>query len=320
MVRCIALFCATLVSVYFTYGWMWTAADPLSDAATVRESATFAVALMAILLAHEMGHYVVARRHGFELSLPYFIPVPGLAFGTFGAIIGLESKPTSRTALLEMGAAGPIAGFVLSVICLALGMGEIGPATCPEAAAPLPGALAWVFEALNAVLAPLDALIAGLVEAPDEGHIVVSILGDPPVFKLLGQAMLGEAPGRFDELGPLTLAGWVGCLLTAMNLIPIGQLDGGHILNAIAPRRAELASKVILGLIFAAGVLSWPGWAVWGFVVLMLGAWRSLPVPMEEPLTRRAWVVAAIILVTFSLSFMPAPVSMDTMPDPCRGE
>jgi membrane-associated protease RseP (regulator of RpoE activity) len=317
--RCVALFCATLVSVYFTYGWMWSAGDPLGDWDTFVESATFACALMGILLAHEMAHYVVARRHGFELSLPYFIPVPFVAFGTFGAVIGLESRPTSRTALLEMGAAGPIAGALVAFACIAVGLGEIGPATCPEPA-DLPALLETVFGGLNRLLAPLDEFLAGFIDPPPEGHIVVSILGDPPILGLLGEAVLGEAPGRFDTLGPLTLAGWVGCLLTAMNLIPIGQLDGGHILNAIVPKHHPLISKVLLGLIFAAGFISWPGWAFWGFVVLMIRAWQSVEVPVEGALTLRAKLCVVAVLVAFGLTFMPAPVAIDTMPNPCLAE
>jgi len=312
--RCVALFCATLVSVYFTYGWMWSAGDPLGDGETIQESATFAVALMGILLAHEMAHYLVARRHGFELTLPYFIPVPFLAFGTFGAIIGLKSPPKSRTALLEMGAAGPLAGAAVAIFCIALGLGEVGPATCVEAIAQdAPTMVVWLFQLME----PIDRFLAQFIEAPPEGHLVVSILGDPPVFKLLGTWVLGEPPGRFDTLGPLTLAGWVGCLLTAMNLIPIGQLDGGHILNALFPDRASLISKVLLGLLFAAGVVAWPGWAFWAFVILLLRAFHALPVPAETRLTLRAKAVVVAVMVAFGLTFMHTPVAIDTMPDPC---
>ena len=101
----VLLFLATLLSVFLVYGYSWTAGDPLQDPETALQSAQFAVTLMGILLAHEMGHYLVALRHGFRLSLPYFLPFPA-AFGTFGAIIRLRSLPRSRTALLEMGAAG----------------------------------------------------------------------------------------------------------------------------------------------------------------------------------------------------------------------
>ncbi len=312
-VRSVALFCATLVSVWYTYGVMWAGGDPLRDPEVRAESAVFALALMGILLAHEMAHYVVARRHGFELSLPDFIPVPFVAFGTFGAIIRLRSMPTSRTALLEMGAAGPLAGALLAFVCIGLGLGEIGPAVCHEVADP-PAAVETVYRSLDALLAPLAACLPAM-EVP-EGHLPVSILGDPPVMKLLGEIILGQAPGRFDELGPLTLAGWVGCLLTAINLVPIGQLDGGHILNALMPRHALLLSKVLLGLVLAAGLL-WPGWFVWGVLVFWIGAWRSLPVPEGEALTLRARVTVVLVIIAFALTFMPSPITMDTMPDPC---
>ena len=194
-------FLLTLVSVYVTYGWLWEEGSPLSDPATMARSAVFASALMAILAAHELAHYWVAKRHGFALSLPYFIPFP-FAFGTLGAVIRLRSLPRTRTGLLEMGAAGPLAGAVLAFACLIVGLQGTVP-----------------------------------VEAPpivDEG-IEVLIFGNPEIMNWLGEWMTGSAPGRYDMLTPLALAGWVGCFLTALNLLPVGQLDGGHILGSTPP-------------------------------------------------------------------------------------
>ena len=115
--RSAVMFILTLCSVYLVYGFQWTVGNPLTDAQTAWDSFQFAVALMTILLCHEMGHYLVAKRHGFALSVPYFIPFP-FAFGTLGAVIHLKSLPKSRTALLEMGAAGPIAGFIVTTLCI----------------------------------------------------------------------------------------------------------------------------------------------------------------------------------------------------------
>ena len=123
------LFVATFACVFLVYGFQWTGSNPLTDADSATASAKFAGALMAILLAHEMAHYWVARAHGFALSLPYFLPFPA-AFGTFGAIIRLRSLPPSRTGLLEMGAAGPIAGFVVAAVAIVAGL----PGTVEHAA------------------------------------------------------------------------------------------------------------------------------------------------------------------------------------------
>lgn len=315
------LFLATLVSVYATYGWIWSAdGDPWSWGPTAKDSATFAVALMAILGAHELGHWFVARRHGFALSLPYFIPFPA-GFGTFGAIIRLRSLPRSRSALLEMGAAGPLAGMAVAVTCLALGLPatEAGVAALPalpEVSGTPPAA--WVtalVDALDAVLGwgPIPWVL-GLIASPvPEGHQPVLIFNNPPVMDLLGTWILGAPPGRFDTLGPLALAGWVGCFLTALNLVPIGQLDGGHVLNALMPDKAPRISRVVLGLVLAGGLL-WSGWVVWGALLWGLGAWHSLEVPGRPGLSRRAWLVAAITLAVFALTFRAQPLELDSLP------
>jgi membrane-associated protease RseP (regulator of RpoE activity) len=275
----LGLFLLTLGSVYLTYGWLWSEGSPLSDPQTMVDSAVFSVALMAILGAHELAHYWVARRHGFALSLPYFIPFP-FAFGTLGAVIRLRSLPKSRTALLEMGAAGPIAGAVLALACIAVGL----HGTLPVAAPPL----------------------------VDEGMDIL-IFGNPPIMDQLGVWVLGEAPGRYDVLTPLALAGWVGCFLTALNLLPIGQLDGGHILTGLSPRWAPLLSKWMLGLLLLAGFLFWEGWAVWAVLLLVMGAWENLEVPQTPGLTRRARWVAAVSVLFFFLCFMPQPIETETV-------
>jgi membrane-associated protease RseP (regulator of RpoE activity) len=275
----VGLFLLTLVSVYFTYGWLWSDGSPLRDGQTIRDSVVFALALMSILGAHELAHYWVARRHGFALSLPYFIPFP-MAFGTLGAVIRLRSLPKSRTALLEMGAAGPIAGAVLAFLYIGIGL----PGTIP-------------------------------IEAPPivEDGVEVLIFGNPVIMDQIGVFVLGQAPGRYDVLTPLALAGWVGCFLTALNMLPIGQLDGGHVLTGLCPRWAPWLSKIFLGLLFLAGVWFWTGWAIWGVLLLIMGAWENLEVPLEPPLSRRAVGVAIVAVVLMGLCLMARPLEMETV-------
>lgn len=326
--RAIGMFVLTLASVYLVYGYQWAGGDPLRDAYVAWQSVQFSVTLMAILLAHEMGHFLVARAHGFRLTLPYFLPFP-FAFGTLGAVIQLESLPRSRTALLEMGAAGPLAGFSLAILAMFVGLpGAEDPGTlqlpvtvaeellsqAQEVADP-----AWwepIVGVLMLPLALLEQLLVwtGAVPAVQPDSLPITILNNPPLMDLVGGLLNGEAPGRYAELDPVAFAGWVGCLLTAINLIPVGQLDGGHILNALMPGRAKLAARAGIGLLILAGVLLWPGWAVWGVMVWLMGAWRSLPVPEQPPLTLRAKAIAALTLVAFGLSFMPRPIEVESYP------
>lgn len=312
----VLLFVATLFSVYLVYGYNWAGGDPLSDPKVAADSARFALTLMGILLAHEMGHYLVALRHGFRLSLPYFLPFPA-AFGTFGAIIRLRSLPSSRTALLEMGAAGPLAGFAVALLAIALGL----PGTVEHAApqivwnpsAPLlepppPGALElaleWAFS---------RPPLSWLAPVPPEGTLPMLILANPLSMDLLGELLMGAPPGRYAVLSPVATAGWVGCLLTGINLLPIGQLDGGHILNALWPSRAQIVAKIGIFLALGAGLI-WSGWLVWGVLLLLLRAWVSLPVPHHPPPSMRSRLVAVAALLAFVLSFMPSPLVVENVP------
>lgn len=298
----VGLFFATLVSVYLVYGFLWTGGNPLNEADAAGKSAAFAGTLMAILLAHEMGHWIVARRHGFALSLPYFIPFPA-AFGTFGAVIRLRSLPKSRTALLEMGAAGPLAGFVVAALAMAIALPATGPA--PPLPEILPEPMLWPES-----LAPIHGILEWAFPTPPPGQIEVLIFANPPLMDLLGTWLLGAPPGRFDELAPMALAGWVGCLLTAMNLLPIGQLDGGHIMAGLWPKQSQRISKLVLGVVLAGGIF-WTPWAVWAGLLFFFRGYENLEVPQSPGLSRRAWVVLVLTVLAFALSFMPVPMESD---------
>lgn len=271
------LFVATFISVLFTYAYIWVDGEPLAPE-SLAEAASFAVALMSTLLAHEFAHYFVAKRHGFSTSLPLFIPFP-MAFGTLGAIIRLDSDPESRGALLEMGAAGPIAGFVVAVGCLFVGL----PST----------------EAI-----PVE--IAAEVFA---GSDVVTVFANPLIMDLVGQATIGSGPGVLDKLSPIALAGWVGCFLTAINMLPIGQLDGGHIMSAVSPRFAPAVSKATLLLMVVVGWYFWLGWTVWGAIIYFTGASEGIEIEGSSVLGGRNWLCLVAALVALCLSFMLSPIT-----------
>lgn len=277
--KSVTMFVVTLFSVFLVFGYQWTAGDPLKNSETAIQSLKFSVALMMILLSHELGHYIVARRHGFKLSLPYFIPFP-FAFGTLGAVISLKSLPKNRTALLEMGAAGPIAGFVASAIAILIGM----PNT------------------LNHKLPLIEP-----------GTEQIMILADPPLMKGIGHIVLGEPLSPFATLDPIAFAGWVGCMLTAINMLPIGQLDGGHICNAIFPKFSRIISKYFILLLFL-GTIFWPGWLIWGLMLLLMGAWRGIPMECQQPLTQRSKWIAIGAVVSLLFSFMLRPIQIKEVP------
>jgi membrane-associated protease RseP (regulator of RpoE activity) len=233
----------------------------------------FACTLLAILLAHELGHYLMCRRYGIEASLPYFLPFPSF-IGTLGAFIRIRSRIRSRAELFDIGVAGPIAGFVVAI----------------------------------------PVLIAGVLlsrVAPQVTHASDIQLGMPLVFYLCAP-LLHVAGAHVASLGdvywhPVAVAAWTGFLATALNLLPGGQLDGGHILYAVFPRAHKYASR---GLIVALLVMSpflWAGWLVWS--VMLLGFGRRHPYVSVSPgLTRGRKLLAVGALAILVVSFMPAPL------------
>lgn len=261
------LFFATCCTVFLVYGLGWQ--DPGAVGVVGGRALLFTVALMSILLIHELGHVVIALRHGFAIGWPWFLPFPFFV-GTLGAVIRLRETPRTRTGLLEMGAAGPLAGLI-AVVGIALVWAWVVPAPAPE------GSL---------ILA--TPLLLHLV------HGVVHQAWAPAV----------------SSTDPLGFAAWIGCLVTAMNLFPLGQLDGGHVASALAPRRAGLIGWCVTAALLAAGFW-WPGWAVWVAVLHLMGARHATPVrdPTSPPTARAHWVAIASF-VAFLLTFTPVPLQI----------
>jgi membrane-associated protease RseP (regulator of RpoE activity) len=262
----VLLFLATFLSAWASYCEMLFQ-NPFTHLAVAREALVYAASLLTVLSAHEMGHFIVGRRNGLKMSAPYFIPLP-FGFGTLGAVIRLGSLPSSRTALLRMSAAGPLSGAVAAFVFLGAG------------------------------------LLRSHGTAPVEAGAV--LYADPPILKLMSLYLLGTRLDPFTILHPMALAGWVGCLVTFINLLPVGQLDGGHIATALWPRWARRLSVALLALVALSG-LYWPGWAVWSLVILILGAWRNVPVPARPRLERTDLLMALGAVVVFGLTFMPSP-------------
>lgn len=312
----VALFAATVVTV-FQAGTMWAATDGIdvswSGLATGQVPVrmlvrgwVFAVPLLSILLAHEFGHYIAARIHRVRASLPFFIPMPFGMFGTMGAVIAMRERIASRRALLDIGAAGPIAGMIVAI----------------------------------------PTLVWGLMHS--EVHVVTGSglqEGQSLLYFLLKRLTVGPIPEGSDVfLHPTALAGWTGLFVTMINLLPVGQLDGGHIAYALLQQRAHRVARVVhlillplllainVGIKIAAGLSTTsidlfslpPGqmaaqgallvlasvldfWAVWFVLLLALG--KPHPPTEPGPLGPVRTAVAIGCLVLFVLLFMPTPLS-----------
>jgi membrane-associated protease RseP (regulator of RpoE activity) len=265
----------------FPISWMFTHPERLLL------GLPFAGTLMLILLAHEMGHYLYCKRYGVWATLPFFIPAPTL-IGTFGAFIRIRSPIRSRTALFDIGIAGPIAGFVVSLAVLLVSLGlskpiPVGvPATVPELGLPL-----------------IFRLIHRLLAAQSAGHGIVW----EPLDRVL--------------LHPTTIAAWVGMFATSLNLLPGGQLDGGHIVFSIAPRAHKFVSRLTILILLPMAYYLWVGWFVWA-ILLWLSSFRH-PQVAEWPKVSgsRAWL-AFFALLMLALTLTPAPFGNASVPEVIR--
>lgn len=232
----------------------------------------FSLTLMGILLAHEMGHYLYCRRYGVQATLPFFIPAPTL-IGTLGAFIRIRSRIRSRDALFDIGIAGPFAGFVVALPVMFLGL--LLSHTAPAA--------------LNQDIE----------------------LGFPLIFQL-GRYFAGACTGHwlpgFGQvlLHPVAIAAWVGMFATALNLLPGGQLDGGHIVFALNPGAHKRISRLAIVVLIPLGIYFWFGWFVWA-VLLWVSGLRHPSVPTWPDLSKRRRATSLLALLLLMLTLAPAP-------------
>jgi membrane-associated protease RseP (regulator of RpoE activity) len=306
----VVLFGLTLVSVVVAgaiYAYRGPATGPTAAILqgllrAIPEGAPFAGGLLTILLAHEFGHYLAARFHSTAVSLPYFLPFPGSTFGTMGAFIQLKEPPKNRRVLLDIGLAGPLAGFVvaLPILLLGLALSEIGslPATLGQAQG-------QGLEGNSVLYLAAKYLVTGeLLPAP------VSYGDVHPVLYWIRYLLVGlpiPLAARDVLLHPLAWAGWAGLLVTALNLIPAGQLDGGHVLYVLAGRKAvRLVPFIVVGLALLG--LVWYGWWLWAGLIFLLGRTHAQPLDDLTPLDPRRRVLAILGLILFVLVFTPVPL------------
>lgn len=279
----IALFLITLLTTTMAGAYMAGVESPLASISGLAQGLSFSLPLMAILLFHELGHYVTARRNQVDSSLPYFIPAPYpslFIIGTFGAFIRMKSPPRSRRVMFDVGAAGPWAGMLLAVPAVIIGL-------------------------KLSEIAPLDKGAGGLE------------LGNSILFWTLSRWILGLDPNSVTvNLHPIAFAGWLGLFVTALNLLPVGQLDGGHVIYALFGRRHRTISRLfMIGCLlmvvvpYLVGWSFWSGWLLWFVLLLFLGVGHPSTVdaetPLEKPRRLAAWLTIALFIVTF----IPVPLS-----------
>jgi membrane-associated protease RseP (regulator of RpoE activity) len=233
----------------------------------------FALTLLTILLAHELGHFFACRHHHIRASYPFFIPFPSF-IGTFGAFILLRSPIRTNRALFDVGASGPLVGFVFAVPALIYGV-------------------------LHAKFVP------GLA---DPAHAEI-VFGTPVLLRLLEVVFHPGIASNALLLPPIGRAAWVGLFATSLNLLPAGQLDGGHILRSLSPRAHRFFSLVLPFFLVSLGYFAdWPGWYVWAVLLFGIRFLRIAPVYDPIPLNSNRRLGALLAFIVFALSFMPAPI------------
>jgi len=266
---------------YFPVTWLYLYPD------RIVAGLPFAITVMLFFLSHEMGHYLYCRRYGIYATLPFFIPMPTL-IGTMGAVIVIRSPIRSRRALFDIGIAGPIAGFVVAVLALVVGLGWSRPLSVPTDPADIPLGYPLIFKLIHGSLALVNS---------------GSMVGTLPLNRLL--------------LHPIAIAAWVGMLATSLNLLPGGQLDGGHILYSMSPRAHRFVSRATILILLPMAWFYWTGWIVWA-VLLQLSSFRH-PNVAEWPRVsggRMLWALFALLMLALTLS--TAPIRNHTLPQALR--
>ncbi|PSP22118.1 hypothetical protein BRC61_05355 [Halobacteriales archaeon QH_10_65_19] len=281
----IVLFVATVLSTLFAGAFFWYQVPLAEEPWRALEAWPFVVAIMGVLGVHELGHYVMSRYHNVQASLPYFIPLPTY-IGSMGAVIRMKGRIPDRKALFDIGAAGPLAGLIATVVVTAIGL-QLNP------------------------LAVQQATVEGTGEQV--------VFNEPPLLEIIAE--LTGAGGRLESgvVHPVVFGGWVGMLVTLLNMLPVGQLDGGHILRAVVGERQRTIAAVVPGALFAlAGYLlfirdgfnSVGIWTMWGLFALGL-AYAGPATPIDDE--GLGWVRVGIAVLTFvlaALCFTPVPIEI----------
>jgi membrane-associated protease RseP (regulator of RpoE activity) len=231
----------------------------------------YSVCLMSILTAHEMGHYLTSVKYGVQATPPFFIPFPVPPFGTIGAIIKMKSPMKNRRVLFDIGITGPMYGLALSIPVIAIGLKL--------------------------------SRIVDVEQLSDPGFLV---LGDSILFSAIQYVVLGPLPeGKDIVLHPVAFAGWLGLFITALNLLPIGQLDGGHVVYAVFGKK-KIFKFAVAGMAVIILFLN-PGWFLLVALILLFGFKHPPPLDDHTPLDQNRKIIGILTMIIFILSFTPVP-------------
>lgn len=309
----LVLFILTVLSVLFT-GTLYSLGNEMPKSFAIFWQAflsggiPFTVSMIAILGSHELAHYFIGKHHGVLVTLPYFLPLPYpiTLWGTLGAFINMKQQPKNRKQLLDIGIAGPLVGFVVSVIVLFIGLKLSTLDTLPTT---FPPNMGLQIEGNSIIYLLLKYLAFGKL-LPEPAQFSIS-----PALHWL-QYFFTATPyplgGTDVMLSPVAWAGWAGLLVTSLNLIPAGQLDGGHIFFVLFGRKtARKLRPVVLILLVTLGLV-WIGWWLWAALIFFMG--RVYAEPMDEitPLDKRRRILGIIALIVFLLTLTPVPLSLIT--------
>jgi membrane-associated protease RseP (regulator of RpoE activity) len=306
----LGLFFLTLASMIFA-GALYGLEGPVGEGfsgivqavqANIPNGLIFAGSLFAILGAHEFGHYLAARYHNCAVTLPYFLPFPGSLFGTLGAFIRLKEPPRNRKVLLDIGLSGPLAGLIVAIPILLIGL-----ASSPLGRLPLNPADAQGFAIEgNSIL----YLIAKFITQGELLPKPVNYGALSPISYWIQYFFLGSPTpygGTDVLLNHMAWAGWAGLLVTALNLIPAGQLDGGHTIFVLIGDTAKRIWPIIVIALILLGFV-WPGWFIWAVLIFLLGRTYARPRDEITPLDSRRRALAIFGLIIFVLVFIPVPL------------
>ena len=306
----IILFILTVVSVLFTGGiYGMDSALPQNTWQAImtilKNGWPFAVSLLAILAAHEFGHYFAGKHHGVNVTLPYFIPFPFNSFGTMGAFINMRSLPKNKKQLFDIAVAGPLSGLIVSIVVLLIGLNLSAVEPLPMV---LPEGSGFQMEGNSILYMLLKYISFGKFLPEPVGKSGLALVIHWAQYFFTGNPI--PWGGLDVMLHPVAWAGWAGLFVTMLNLIPVGQLDGGHILQSVFGTKT---SKRVLPFIIAVLVLLgffWNTWWFWAVLALFMGKAYAEPLDDITPLDGKRKTMGIIMLIIFLLIFIPVPITV----------